>query len=498
MLQNDNLTTNAHIETKESLVDISTNETDNGKSPSSMPTLEQNGSTSSTHVDEHNNKLHVNASTPILTKDEKQQAPDALEDMLKRNLATAVVVTADIKDEQTTTIEESESSAPVNSVEQSGSGAPVNSVEQSGSGAPVSSVEQSGSGAPVSSVEQSVSATSVCALEQSGSGAPVNSVEQSGSGAPVNSVEQSVSATSVCALEQSGSGAPVSAVDDSESLASGSAVQILNKMIEVVEDEEASSSDETKIVHDNGQNLSAKAQQDASLEDGIADGDKEAKPDLTIAEPVAIIESGIADADNEASYPELSAADQERYNKMLLKEGDPCPACGQGSLILRQNERVAFLGCSCFPKCKLRYYTARSNAVVTLKTLESTCPECGARLAVKKGRYGLFIGCSDYPQCTYTYKEDSVDEEISCPSCNKGQLERRRARSGRIFFGCNNYPSCEFILPGVPVASECKECGFPLKYKKKVKAGIALICGNPLCASRRRRKQEMLGQTPQA
>lgn len=438
MLQNDNLTTNAHIETKESLVDISTNETDNVKSPSSMTSLEQNGSTSSTHVDEHNNELHVNASTPILTKDEKQQAPDALEDMLKRNLATAVVVTADTKDEQTTTIEESESSAPV------------------------------------------------------------SSVEQSGSGAPVSSVEQSVSATSVCALEQSGSGAQVSAVEDSESLASGSAVQILNKMIEVVEDEEASSSDETKIVHDNGQNLSAKAQQDASLEDGIADCDKEAKPDLTIAEPVAIIESGIADADNEASYPELSAADQERYNKMLLKEGDPCPACGQGSLILRQNDRVAFLGCSCFPKCKLRYYTARSNAVVTLKTLESTCPECGARLAVKKGRYGLFIGCSDYPQCTYTYKEDSVDEEISCPSCNKGQLERRRARSGRIFFGCNNYPSCEFILPGVPVASECKECGFPLKYKKKVKAGIALICGNPLCVSRRRRKQEMLGQTPQA
>ena len=450
MLQNDNLTTNAHIETTESLVDISTNETDNVKSPSSMTSLEQNGSTSSTHVGEHNNELHVNASTPILTKDEKQQAPDALEDMLKRNLATAVVVTADIKDEQTTTIEESESSAPVNSV------------------------EQSGNGAPVSSVEQSVSATSVCALEQSVSGAPVSSVEQSGSGEPV------------------------SAVDDSESLASGSAVQILNKMIEVVEDEEALSSDETKIVHDNGQNLSAKAQQDTSLEDGIAYGDKEAKPDLTIAEPVAIIESGIADADNEASYPELSAADQERYNKMLLKEGDPCPACGQGSLILRQNERVAFLGCSCFPKCKLRYYTARSNAVVTLKTLESTCPECGARLAVKKGRYGLFIGCSDYPQCTYTYKEDSVDEEISCPSCNKGQLERRRARSGRIFFGCNNYPSCEFILPGVPVASECKECGFPLKYKKKVKAGIALICGNPLCASRRRRKQEMLGQTPQA
>ena len=462
MLQNDNLTTNAHIETKESLVDISTNETDNVKSPSSMTSLEQNGSTSSTHVDEHNNELHVNASTPLLSKDENQQAPDALEHMLKRNLATAVVVTADIKDEQTTTIEESESSAPVNSV------------------------ERSGNGAPVSSVEQSVSATSVCALEQSVSGAPVNSVEQS------------VSATSVCALEQSGSGAPVSAVEDSESLASGSAVQILNKMIEVVEDEEASSSDETKIVHDNGQNLSAKAQQDASLEDGIADGDKEAKPDLTIAEPVAIIESGIADADNEASYPELSAADQERYNKMLLKEGDPCPACGHGSLILRQNERVAFLGCSCFPKCKLRYYTARSNAVVTLKTLESTCPECGARLAVKKGRYGLFIGCSDYPQCTYTYKEDSVDEEISCPSCNKGQLERRRARSGRIFFGCNNYPSCEFILPGVPVASECKECGFPLKYKKKVKAGIALICGNPLCASRRRRKQEMLAQTPQA
>ncbi|MCI6863713.1 hypothetical protein [Anaerobiospirillum succiniciproducens] len=93
MLQNDNLTTNAQIETTESLVDISTNETDNGKSPSSMPSLEQNGSTRSTHLDEHNNELHVNASTPLLSKDENQQAPDALKDMLKRNLATAVVAT---------------------------------------------------------------------------------------------------------------------------------------------------------------------------------------------------------------------------------------------------------------------------------------------------------------------------------------------------------------------------------------------------------------------
>lgn len=190
--------------------------------------------------------------------------------------------------------------------------------------------------------------------------------------------------------------------------------------------------------------------------------------------------------------PELSAEDLERFSKMSLKEGDLCPACSQGTLVLRKNDKVQFLGCSCYPSCKMRYFTAASSPVSTLKVLKSLCPKCQSPLAVKKGRYGLFVGCSNYPDCNYTHKETEQEQAISCPICSKGTLEKRRTYNGRIFYGCSHYPKCNFLLSGVPVLRTCKECGFPLSFKKKVKAGMALVCGNTLCSSRRKRKYELI------
>ena len=190
--------------------------------------------------------------------------------------------------------------------------------------------------------------------------------------------------------------------------------------------------------------------------------------------------------------PELSAAELERYNRMLLKVGDPCPACGHGTLVLRQSGKVAFLGCSCFPRCKLRYFTRTVSPVHTLKLLTSLCPQCGAPLAVKKGRYGLFIGCSDYPNCTYSPKEAAEENAVECPQCHQGVLRQRRSSSGKIFYGCECYPQCDFKLMGAPYVKTCPECGFPLRFKKKVKAGIALVCGNPKCPTRKKRKYDLL------
>lgn len=33
-----------------------------------------------------------------------------------------------------------------------------------------------------------------------------------------------------------------------------------------------------------------------------------------------------------------------------------------------------------------------------------TCPNCGGKLLLKRGKYGYFYGCSNYPSCTYTKK----------------------------------------------------------------------------------------------
>lgn len=213
-----------------------------------------------------------------------------------------------------------------------------------------------------------------------------------------------------------------------------------------------------------------------------------AVPDGTV--PSATKADGAAILGSEG--PELSAEDLERFSKMSLKEGDLCPACSQGTLVLRKNDKVQFLGCSCYPSCKMRYFTAASSPVSTLKILKSLCPKCQSPLAVKKGRYGLFVGCSNYPDCNYTHKETEQEQAISCPICSKGTLEKRRTYNGRIFYGCSHYPKCNFLLPGVPVLRTCKECGFPLSFKKKVKAGVALVCGNTLCSSRRKRKYELI------
>lgn len=285
---------------------------------------------------------------------------------------------------------------------------------------------------------------------------------------------------------------------------SNSAQAILTKLIDEEDGHGAKSAADSSIdeVTDDILGLSADDALDDSalalqiaaqndLEQGAQTSGQEHSPALFPSDGHAHGDTSPISLDEEEGA-ELSAADIERFNKMSLKEGDRCPACGHGTLLLRQNDKVSFLGCSCYPKCKMRYFTARATSVTILKVLESTCPECGAQLGVKKGRYGLFIGCTNYPQCTYTYKEQEEHEGITCPVCKKGELEKRRARNGKIFYGCNQFPSCDFLVHGSPVLNPCKECGFPIRFKKRMKAGIALICANKDCASRRRRKQEII------
>lgn len=307
------------------------------------------------------------------------------------------------------------------------------------------------------------------ALESVDAGA-ATAAEASSSEATAGSAELSVVASTQ--LED--------ATEDSAS-SGGSAQQILSQLIASMGQSEHSNSEQVVEAQEEPVATSTAVNTDTQ-------GDSHAS--LTALEAQRAAENAAAHAVTEA--PEISAEDQARYSQMGLKEGDPCPHCGKGQMVLRHSEHADFLGCSCFPQCKLKIFMHRLNQVSTLRMLQSKCPKCDQPLAVKKGRYGIFIGCSNYPDCTYVHKEQSSEQEIVCPQCHKGRLEPRRARSGRIFYGCNHYPQCNFVLPGKPVLSACPECGFSLRFQKKVKAGIAIVCGNPLCASRKRRKHEML------
>lgn len=266
-------------------------------------------------------------------------------------------------------------------------------------------------------------------------------------------------------------------------LLQGSAQHILTQLIASVQPAPAQGSDSAAVLSEEQQ-------------DPKGTGADAASAAAAAASAPTALEGGVDESITLGmALPEPTAEQQARYSQMGLKEGDTCPHCGQGQLLLRHTEHVDFLGCSNFPQCKVRIFIGRLSQVQTLRTLHSTCPKCSQSLAVKKGRYGIFIGCSNYPECTYIYKEqEKLEQEITCPICHKGILQPRRARSGRTFWGCSHYPQCSFVLPGRPELSPCPECGFPVRFHKKVKAGIALVCGNSLCKSRRSRKYELLAR----
>ena len=125
------------------------------------------------------------------------------------------------------------------------------------------------------------------------------------------------------------------------------------------------------------------------------------------------------------------------------------------------------------------------------------CPNCGADLVVRTGRFGEFVGCSRYPECDYIQgrEERAAAEEVgeACPECGR-PLVRRTGRRGP-FVGCSGYPKCRYIRPEPgagrparpapePTGDSCPECGQPL-VRRMGRFGPFVSCsGYPKCRYR--------------
>ncbi|MBN2964456.1 type I DNA topoisomerase [Sulfurospirillum sp. T05] len=107
------------------------------------------------------------------------------------------------------------------------------------------------------------------------------------------------------------------------------------------------------------------------------------------------------------------------------------------------------------------------------------CPECGAPLLQRKGRYGEFIACSAFPKCKYSKnlaaspKAAPAKLDVPCPECG-GDILQRSSRRGK-FYGCANYPKCTFISTYEPTATPCPECGY-LMAAKTLRGKALLEC----------------------
>lgn len=164
-------------------------------------------------------------------------------------------------------------------------------------------------------------------------------------------------------------------------------------------------------------------------------------------------------------------------------EGVQCPECGAGMLV-RWGKKGRFLSCERYPECKgiLPYNTGTDRAPGTKPRsltilLPVACDECGAPLALKKGRYGLFVSCSKFPKCK---GKGPKAEGLPCARehCD-GKLVQRRRKGRRSFYGCSEYPECTFIFNDAPVPVKCKHCGFSYLGASEKKGEITIKC--PRC-----------------
>lgn len=181
----------------------------------------------------------------------------------------------------------------------------------------------------------------------------------------------------------------------------------------------------------------------------------------------------------------LSVKRQEFTQESL---DETCPKCGK-QLTKRLGKRGYFIGCSAYPECDYTRNlegetkeTAKTTAPVEIVQGRS-CPECNSELHIKQGRYSKFIGCSNYPKCKFKEPlEKAVDTGVTCPSCGKGTLTKKKSRYGTFFYSCSTFPACKYAIPKEPIAETCPKCNWPiLMLKTTKKRGTEKLCPQKSC-----------------
>ncbi len=79
---------------------------------------------------------------------------------------------------------------------------------------------------------------------------------------------------------------------------------------------------------------------------------------------------------------------------------------------------------------------------IQVEETNETCPECGAKLVIRTGRFGKFMSCSAFPECKFT-KPIVEETSLVCPK-DGAKIIIKKTRKGRRFYGCSSYPKCDF------------------------------------------------------
>lgn len=59
----------------------------------------------------------------------------------------------------------------------------------------------------------------------------------------------------------------------------------------------------------------------------------------------------------------------------------------------------------------------------------------------------------------------------------RGELQEKKSRFGKMFYSCNQYPKCKYALWNPPIEEPCPECGHVLTTRKTTKRkGTMRVC----------------------
>ena len=172
----------------------------------------------------------------------------------------------------------------------------------------------------------------------------------------------------------------------------------------------------------------------ANVEDSLDDislGKKEYKP--VIEKEYKMLVEGIGKAEKDVKKEDVV---------ILGKSDEKCPECG-ATMVIRVGRYGKFLSCSRFPECKgMKDLSGNEDSLDFEKYAKpEECPKCGSKLILKNGKYGQFWACEKYPECKGLVP---LLLREKCPECDHHLVERR-SKWGRKFVGCSNYPNCKYI-----------------------------------------------------
>ena len=200
---------------------------------------------------------------------------------------------------------------------------------------------------------------------------------------------------------------------------------------------------------------------------------------------------------------DLERAENE-IEKVRIPSDCVCKECGK-VMMVRLARTGKFMACSGYPECKntinipdeislfangipkppnkMKELLEKIEVELApgLELLDEVCEKCGAKMAIRNGRFGRFISCTNYPECKNT-RQIVKDTGIICPkeNCN-GKILEKKSKRGRLFYGCSKYPECDFTAWALPTGELCPECGGALVWHSTKKLGKYIKCSTKGC-----------------